>query len=73
MILGSQRLGHEMQTGVMTNIPIRVALRTLDDVDSRAVLGSDEAKWLANAKRAAEEIRDIVKRMNRITSGERLL
>ncbi|MGV7254555.1 type VII secretion protein EccCa [Mycobacterium kansasii] len=46
LVLGSQRLGHEMQTGVMTNIPIRVALRTLDDVDSRAVLGTDDAKWL---------------------------
>jgi DNA segregation ATPase FtsK/SpoIIIE, S-DNA-T family len=46
MIMGSQRLGHEMQTGVMGNIPIRVALRTLDDVDSRAVIGTDEAKYL---------------------------
>jgi hypothetical protein len=41
-----QRLGHEMQTGVMGNIPVRVALRTLDDVDSRAVSGTDEAKYL---------------------------
>ena len=31
---------------------------------------SDEARWLANAKHAAEDIRDIVKRMNRITSIE---
>ncbi len=28
MIMGSQRLGHEMNTGIMTNIPIRVGLRT---------------------------------------------
>ena len=31
---------------------------------------SEEARWLDNAKHAAEEIRDIVKRMNRITSIE---
>ena len=31
---------------------------------------SDEAKWIANAKHAAEQIRDIVRHMNRITSIE---
>ena len=44
--MGSQRLGHEMSQGIMSNVPIRAALRTLDGNDSRAVLGIDEAKWL---------------------------
>jgi S-DNA-T family DNA segregation ATPase FtsK/SpoIIIE len=46
LLMGSQRLGHEMATGIMSNIPIRAALRTLDDSDSRAVVGNDEAKYL---------------------------
>ena len=46
MLMGSQRLGHEMNQGIMANVPIRAALRTLDGNDSRAVLGVDEAKWL---------------------------
>ncbi|MBY0443340.1 MAG: type VII secretion protein EccCa, partial [Mycobacteriaceae bacterium] len=46
LLMGSQRLGHEMATGIMSNIPIRAALRTLDDMDSRAVVGNDEAKYL---------------------------
>ncbi len=46
MILGSQRLGHEMQGGIMANIPIRVGLRTLDAGESMAVIGTDEAKHL---------------------------
>ena len=46
MGMGSQRLGHEMSQGIMSNVPIRAALRTLDGNDSRAVLGTDEAKWL---------------------------
>jgi len=46
LLMGSQRLGHEMATGIMSNIPIRAALRTLDDTDSRAVVGNDEAKYL---------------------------
>jgi S-DNA-T family DNA segregation ATPase FtsK/SpoIIIE len=46
MILGSQRLGHEMQSGVMANIPIRVGLRTLDQGESMAIIGTDEAKHL---------------------------
>lgn len=46
LLMGSQRLGHEMATGIMSNIPIRTALRTLDDTDSRAVVGNDEAKYL---------------------------
>ncbi|KMV22061.1 FtsK/SpoIIIE domain-containing protein [Mycobacterium heckeshornense] len=46
MAMGSQRLGHEMSQGIMANIPIRAALRTLDGNDSRAVLGVEEAKYL---------------------------
>ena len=46
MILGSQRLGHEMQSGIMVNIPIRVGLRTLDAGESMAIIGTDEAKHL---------------------------
>ena len=46
MILGSQRLGHEMQGGIMANIPIRVGLRTLDAGESMAIIGTDEAKHL---------------------------
>jgi type VII secretion protein EccCa/type VII secretion protein EccCb len=46
MILGSQRLGHEMQSGIMANIPIRVGLRTLDAGESVAIIGTDEAKHL---------------------------
>lgn len=46
MILGSQRLGHEMQGGIMANIPMRVGLRTLDASESIAIVGTDEAKHL---------------------------
>ncbi|NTY62527.1 type VII secretion protein EccCa [Mycolicibacterium sphagni] len=46
MILGSQRLGHEMQSGIMANIPIRLGLRTLDAGESMAIIGTDEAKHL---------------------------
>lgn len=46
MILGSQRLGHEMQAGIMANIPIRIGLRTLDTGESMAIIGTDEAKHL---------------------------
>jgi S-DNA-T family DNA segregation ATPase FtsK/SpoIIIE len=46
MILGSQRLGHEMQGGIMANIPIRVGLRTLDAGESMSIIGTDEAKHL---------------------------
>jgi type VII secretion protein EccCb len=46
LIMGSQRMGHEMATGVMANIPIRGALRTVDEEDSRAVIKTGEAKYL---------------------------
>lgn len=46
MVLGSQSLGHQMQGGIMSNIPVRIALRTVGDSDSREVLGTDEANHL---------------------------
>nr|VTP02302.1 ESX-1 secretion system protein EccCb1 [Mycobacterium riyadhense] len=46
LVMGSQRLGHEMAQGIMSNIPIRLALRTVGDVDSQAVIGSNEANYL---------------------------
>lgn len=46
LVMGSQRLGHQMQGGIMSNIPVRVALRTVGDNDSHEVLGSDEANHL---------------------------
>ncbi|WP_136246380.1 type VII secretion protein EccCb [Mycobacterium intracellulare] len=46
LVMGSQRLGHQMQGGIMSNIPVRVALRTVGDTDSHEVLGTDEANHL---------------------------
>ncbi|WP_217809332.1 type VII secretion protein EccCb [Mycobacterium simiae] len=46
LVMGSQRLGHQMQGGIMSNIPVRVALRTVGDTDSHELLGSDEANHL---------------------------
>ena len=52
------------------NNPLTVVLGGLVLVTRGVKRDSEEAKWLANAKHAAEDIRDIVKRMNRITSIE---
>jgi len=52
------------------NNPLTAVLGGLVLVGRSVKPGSDEAKWLGTAKHAAEEIRDIVKRMNRITSIE---
>jgi len=52
------------------NNPLTVVLGGLVLVNRGVTPGSEEAKWLNNAKHAAEDIRDIVKRMNRITSIE---
>lgn len=46
LLMASQRLGHEMAQGIMSNVPIRTALRTVGDQDSRELLGSDEANFL---------------------------
>lgn len=46
LVMGSQRLGHQMQGGIMSNIQVRIALRTVGDTDSRSMLDSDEANHL---------------------------
>jgi signal transduction histidine kinase len=52
------------------NNPLTAVLGGLAMVNRATRTESDEAKWIATAKHAAEQIRDIVKRMNRITSIE---
>ena len=52
------------------NNPLTAVLGGLVLVGRSVTPDSEEAKWLGTAKHAAEEIRDIVKRMNRITSIE---
>jgi two-component system sporulation sensor kinase B len=52
------------------NNPLTVVLGGLVMVNRGVTPDTEEARWLANAKHAAEDIRDIVKRMNRITSIE---
>jgi len=52
------------------NNPLTAVLGGLVLIGRAVKPDSEEAKWLANAKHAAEDIRDIVKRMNRITSIE---
>ena len=47
LVMGSQRLGHQMQGGIMSNIQVRIALRTVGDSDSREMLGNDEANHLS--------------------------
>ena len=52
------------------NNPLTAVLGGLVLVNRAIAPGSEEAKWLATAKHAAEDIRDIVRRMNQITSIE---
>jgi signal transduction histidine kinase len=52
------------------NNPLTAVLGGLALVNRKMKPDSQEAKWLGHAKDAAEDIRDIVKRMNRITSIE---
>jgi signal transduction histidine kinase len=52
------------------NNPLTAVLGGLVLVGRTVKPDSEEAKWLSTAKHSAEEIRDIVKRMNRITSIE---
>jgi signal transduction histidine kinase len=52
------------------NNPLTAVLGGLVLVNRAVKPGSEEAKWLATAKHAAEDIRDIVRRMNQITSIE---
>ena len=46
LVMGSQRLDNQMQRGIMSNIAVRVALRTVGDTDSYQLLGSHEANHL---------------------------
>nr|WP_229481609.1 FtsK/SpoIIIE domain-containing protein [Mycolicibacterium mageritense] len=46
LLMGSQYLGHQMARGIMSNMPIRVALRVVDAADSRTIIGVDDARWL---------------------------
>ena len=52
------------------NNPLTAVLGGLVLIGRKIKPDSEEAKWLDNAKHAAEQIRDIVKQMNRITSVE---
>ena len=52
------------------NNPLTAVLGGLVLIGRKIKPDSEEAKWLDNAKHAAEQIRDIVKQMNRITSIE---
>jgi signal transduction histidine kinase len=49
------------------NNPLMAVLGGLALVSRAVPAGSEEAKWLATAKDSAEQIREIVKRMNHIT------
>jgi type VII secretion protein EccCa/type VII secretion protein EccCb len=73
LLMGSQRLGHEMDRGIMVNIPIRSALRTLDAKDSRTVIGVEEAKWLPKKPAGAGYLqvpgKDLIKYQNAYVSG----
>ena len=47
LVMGSQQLGHQMQGGIMNNVQVRIALRTVvDSSDSRVMVGTDEANHL---------------------------
>ena len=52
------------------NNPLTAVLGGLVLINRTIKPDSEEAKWIANAKHAAEQIRDIVRHMNRITSIE---
>jgi signal transduction histidine kinase len=50
------------------NNPLMAVIGGLGLVARSIPTGTDEAQWVANAKQGAEQIRDIVKRMNQITT-----
>ncbi|MBF4561813.1 cell division protein FtsK [Microbacterium sp. VKM Ac-2870] len=52
LILASQRAGGAFRDGVLANAPLRIAFRTADTADSRAVLGTDEAALLSGDPKA---------------------
>lgn len=52
LILASQRASGAFRDGVLANAPLRIAFRTADAADSRAVLGTDEAALLSGDPKA---------------------
>lgn len=61
LIMMSQYLGHELGAGqgAMKNVPIRVALRVLDENDSREIIGTPDAKHLPQGAAGAGYLRVI--------------
>lgn len=61
LIMMSQYLGHELGAGqgAMKNVPIRVALRVLDENDSREIIGVPDAKHLPQGAAGAGYLRVI--------------
>lgn len=54
------------------NNPLMAVIGGLSLIERGVTAGTDQARWIAGAKNGAEQIRDIVKRMNRITALEEL-
>jgi nitrogen-specific signal transduction histidine kinase len=54
------------------NNPLMAVIGGLGLIARKVPEGSQEAGWIATAKDGAEQIRDIVKRMNRITTIEEI-
>jgi signal transduction histidine kinase len=52
------------------NNPLMAVLGGLQLLDRSVPEGSDQARWMDSAKQGAEQIRDIVRHMNRITTLE---
>lgn len=57
-LMASQYLGHQLEgTGPMANIPIRIALRTLNENDSRSLIGAPDAAHLPTKPAGAGYLR----------------
>lgn len=61
LLMMSQYLGHELGAGqgAMKNVPIRVALRVLDETDSREIIDTPDAKHLPQGHPGAGYLRVI--------------
>ena len=51
LVLGSQRVPATVSDALLSNCPLRIALRAADAADSRAVLGSDAAAFVPGGMR----------------------
>ena len=51
LIIGTQRASGVVRDGLLANCPLRVSLRVADAVDSRALVGTDEAAQLPGGPR----------------------